>query len=174
MPQSALFILFDVIVESPTDSRTKKSLSYLQILVGYFARLAYATGKELMGSMPCEFFQMAAKFVQEVNENDTGCVSHNSSAIHDLSREYQAAQPGIELQGTVAEDILGFQVWRTGLPFHSPIPVANLQQGPPFIMYNVPPLDDLDFLFPDHQLDYLGVDLGFEESQTGPRFDDVQ
>lgn len=174
MPQSALFILFDVIVESPTDPGTKKSLSHLQILVAYFARLAYATGNELIGSVPSEFFQMATKFVQEVNENGTGCVPHNSSAIHDLAREYQAAQSGIELQETVADDMFGFQVERTRFPSRLPIPVVNLQQGPPFLMYNAPPLDDLDFLFPDHQVADFGVDFGFEESQTGPRFDVLQ
>lgn len=66
MPQSALFILFDLIIDSPTHPETKKILSYLQILVAFFVRLGYATGRESFGSVPSEFLQMATKFVDEM------------------------------------------------------------------------------------------------------------
>lgn len=112
MPQSALFILFDLIIESPIDFRTKKRLSYLQILVAYFNRLANTTAQELVGSVPSEFFQIATTFVQEMEQNCTGCLPHDSSSIQDLTRESKSPQSESGQHEIMADEMFDFQVGR--------------------------------------------------------------
>lgn len=109
MPQSALFILFDAIIEYSNHVETKNNLSYLQILVAYFARLAHATGIDLFISVPGEFFQIATNFVQEMEANSTSFLPHNPITLEDFAREDEAQPHGTEGQQIFRNDRFGFQ-----------------------------------------------------------------
>ena len=66
MPQSALFVLFDFVVEYPVHEETKNNLAYLQLVVSYFMRVAIATKERLYDSVSTEFWQIATSFVEDV------------------------------------------------------------------------------------------------------------
>ncbi|CZR44008.1 uncharacterized protein FPRO_13816 [Fusarium proliferatum ET1] len=82
MPQAALFILFDFIIENSCHEETKNNLSYMQIATSYFMRLQYVTGNMVFGTVVTQFLQIATKFVegtcissitqQEVSANQVG------------------------------------------------------------------------------------------------------
>ncbi|KAG5754938.1 hypothetical protein H9Q70_002439 [Fusarium xylarioides] len=64
MPQAALFVLFDFIIENPSHSETRKNLSYMQIATSYFMRLQYATGNMVFGTILTQFLEIATKFLE--------------------------------------------------------------------------------------------------------------
>ncbi|KAI3572434.1 hypothetical protein IWW34DRAFT_891967 [Fusarium oxysporum f. sp. albedinis] len=66
MPQSALFLLFDFIIEHPLDSEARHNLSYIQLAASYFTRLQFATKNDIDGTIPAEFLQIATKFVEDM------------------------------------------------------------------------------------------------------------
>jgi hypothetical protein len=65
MPLSALFILFDFVVQNPTHPETKSNLSLLGIAAGYFCRLEYASGGSLPSSLLSDFTHIARQYVQD-------------------------------------------------------------------------------------------------------------
>ncbi|EXA30695.1 hypothetical protein FOVG_17960 [Fusarium oxysporum f. sp. pisi HDV247] len=66
MPQTALLLLFDFVIEHPLHPETRQNLSYLQMVASYFTRLQYATENDVYGTIPTEFLQIAAKFVEDM------------------------------------------------------------------------------------------------------------
>lgn len=94
MPLFARFILFDVIVESPADLQMKKNVSSLQVIVAYFARLAYATGNEANFTVPNEFCQITAKPFQEMENGGSTCM--NQTGLSDFIQEFQMSWQGTE------------------------------------------------------------------------------
>lgn len=70
MPVCAAFILFDLVVHNPHHSETKRNLSLLGILSGYFYRLEYTSG----GAVPCsplvKLVQLARQYVEEVESGE--------------------------------------------------------------------------------------------------------
>lgn len=106
MPQSALFLLFDFVIEYPGHPETKKNLSYMQIVASYFVRLQYSTNIGVYGTIPSEFFQIAAKFIEdmavsEASETQTG-------QDPDGAGRWRSHSNGIDLG--VLDEVLGFQV----------------------------------------------------------------
>lgn len=70
MPVCATFILFDMVVHNPHHSETKRNLSLLGIVSGYFYRLEYTSG----GAVPCsslvKLVQLAREYVEEVESSE--------------------------------------------------------------------------------------------------------
>jgi len=66
MPQAALFVLFDSIVDYPVHEETKNNLAYMQLVVSYFMRVAIATKERLYDTVSTEFWQIATSFVEDV------------------------------------------------------------------------------------------------------------
>lgn len=115
MPQAALFVLFDFVIEHPCHEETRKNLLYMQIATSYFMRLQCVTGNTVFGTILAQFLQIATRFVEctctssitqpEVSANPRG------------SELWQSRDSGI---GTIDfEESLGFQV-RCGLRYVSP------------------------------------------------------
>ncbi|WKT51481.1 FAD/NAD(P)-binding domain superfamily [Fusarium oxysporum f. sp. vasinfectum] len=105
MPQAALFVLFDFIIEYPCHEETRKNLSYMQIATAYFMRLQYITGNMVFGTILTQFLQIATKFMEGT------CISSITqpevSANPRGSELWQSRDSGI---GTIGfEESLGFQ-----------------------------------------------------------------
>ncbi|RKL20918.1 hypothetical protein BFJ72_g14959 [Fusarium proliferatum] len=66
MPQSALFLLFDFIIENPYHEETQKDLSYMQMVASYFMRFQYATKDNADSTLSTELYQIASKFLEDV------------------------------------------------------------------------------------------------------------
>ncbi|WJG37040.1 uncharacterized protein FOBCDRAFT_253746 [Fusarium oxysporum Fo47] len=105
MPQAALFVLFDFVIEHPCHEETRKNLLYMQIATSYFMRLQCVTGNTVFGTILAQFLQIATRFVEctctssitqpEVSANPRG------------SELWQSRDSGI---GTIDfEESLGFQ-----------------------------------------------------------------
>ncbi|EXA34103.1 hypothetical protein FOVG_14956 [Fusarium oxysporum f. sp. pisi HDV247] len=115
MPQAALFVLFDFIIEYPCHEETRKNLSYMQIATAYFMRLQYITGNMVFGTILTQFLQIATKFMEGT------CISSITqpevSANPRGSELWQSRDSGI---GTIGfEESLGFQV-RCDMRYVSP------------------------------------------------------
>ncbi|KAG4268331.1 hypothetical protein FPRO04_14799, partial [Fusarium proliferatum] len=102
MPQSALFLLFDFAIEHPSHPETRKNLSYMQMVASYFTRLQYLTKNGAYGTIPTEFFQIAARFVEDMTV---------SEASETQTGEGPNGVERVEL--SVLDELLSFQ----GLPY---------------------------------------------------------
>lgn len=115
MPQAALFVLFDFIIENPCHEETKKNLSYMQIATSYFMRLQYVTGNMAFGTISTQFLQIATKFVE--GECLSSITQPEVSANPRGPELWQSRDSGI---GTIGfEESLGFQV-RCDMRYVSP------------------------------------------------------
>jgi hypothetical protein len=66
MPLSALFILFDFIVQNPHHAETRSNLTLLDIASGHFSQLEHVSGGSLPGNHLSEFAHIARRYVQEL------------------------------------------------------------------------------------------------------------
>ncbi|GKT51912.1 uncharacterized protein ColSpa_12093 [Colletotrichum spaethianum] len=86
MPLSSIFILFDFVIHNPTHPDTAKNLSLLDVAVGHFSLLEYASGGSFPTSHMTEFAQMARDFVRKAspdgNMNDDGITKHREVNAH--------------------------------------------------------------------------------------------
>ncbi|RKK21210.1 hypothetical protein BFJ67_g17402 [Fusarium oxysporum f. sp. cepae] len=126
MPQSALFLLFDFIIENPCHEETQKDLSYMQIIASYFMRLQYATQDDADSTLSTEFYQIASKFVENVassrdSEKQTG---------EDLDSLERWLSYNNDLNPSILNGLLG-------------------SQGFPFLMPNGFTLEETDFWLQD-------------------------
>lgn len=68
-PLSAMFVLFDMVIQKPSHSETETNLALLDTVAGYFSRFDYATA----GSIPCGLFSgfahIANQFVRDQWQN---------------------------------------------------------------------------------------------------------
>ncbi|KAL5586772.1 hypothetical protein FOBRF1_016642 [Fusarium oxysporum] len=113
MPQAALFVLFDFIIEHPCHDETRKDLSYMQIATSYFMRLQYATGNKAFGTIPTQFLQIATSFVEDTYPSSI--IQPGASANPQESELWQSRDSGIGTSDL--KESLGFQ----GLQF----PIQN-------------------------------------------------
>jgi hypothetical protein len=106
MPQSASFVLFDFILEHPSHPETKKNLAYMQKAASYFMRLQYATDNDAFGTIPTEFYQIAAKFVEDITSSGVSEIQtgENSERVE----HWRSHSNGIGLGAL--DDLLNFQV----------------------------------------------------------------
>ena len=107
MPQSASFLLFDFVIEHPSHPETKKNLSYMQIVVSYFMRLQYATENSAYGTIPTEFFQIAANFVEDMAVSEASETQTADNPNGGVER-WRGHNSGIDLGAH--DELLGFQV----------------------------------------------------------------
>ncbi|KAJ0103941.1 hypothetical protein J7T55_010958 [Diaporthe amygdali] len=66
MPLSALFILFDFIVQNPYHADTRANLTLLDIVSGHFSQLEHVSAGALPGNHLSEFAHIARRYVQEL------------------------------------------------------------------------------------------------------------
>lgn len=66
MPLSALFILFDFVVQNPQHADTRANLTLLDIVSGHFSQLEHVSGGALPGNYLSEFAHIARRYVQEL------------------------------------------------------------------------------------------------------------
>lgn len=66
MPLSALFILFDAIVQNPSHQDTRANLTLLDIASGHFSQLEHVSAGALPGNHLSEFAHIARRYVQEL------------------------------------------------------------------------------------------------------------
>lgn len=66
MPLSALFILFDFIVQSPHHADTRANLTLMDIVSGHFSQLEHVSAGSLPGNHLSEFAHIARRYVQEL------------------------------------------------------------------------------------------------------------
>ncbi|KAK2124463.1 hypothetical protein NOF04DRAFT_1348252 [Fusarium oxysporum II5] len=105
MPQAALFVLFDFIIEHPCHDETRKDLSYMQIATSYFMRLQYATGNKAFGTIPTQFLQIATSFVEDTYPSSI--IQPGASANPQESELWQSRDSGIGTSDI--KESLGFQ-----------------------------------------------------------------
>lgn len=67
MPLSALFILFDFIIQNPHHADTRANLTLLDIASGHFSQLEHVSAGALPGNYLSEFAHIARRYVQELS-----------------------------------------------------------------------------------------------------------
>ncbi|GKU06630.1 hypothetical protein FLAG1_09511 [Fusarium langsethiae] len=65
IPLSALFVLFDQVISNPKSPDTRSNLALLDIAGGHFARIEFASGGSLPGSLISEFTYIAREYVNQ-------------------------------------------------------------------------------------------------------------
>ncbi|KAI9039795.1 fungal specific transcription factor domain-containing protein [Aspergillus affinis] len=76
MPLSALFILFDQAVHNPLLPQTTSYLSLLDIGIGHFSRLDYASQGTVPGSLLAEFAHIARQYIRDSQIKEHGRDRH--------------------------------------------------------------------------------------------------
>lgn len=66
MPLSALFILFEFIVQNPSHQDTRANLTILDSASGHFSQLEHVSAGALPGNHLSEFAHIARRYVQEL------------------------------------------------------------------------------------------------------------
>lgn len=66
MPLSALFILFDFVVQNPHHAETRANLTLLDIVSGHFSQLEHVSAGSLPGNYLSESAHIARRYVQEL------------------------------------------------------------------------------------------------------------
>jgi hypothetical protein len=90
LPLSAMFLLFDMVIQRPTHQETEIDLALLDTLAGYFSRFDYATG----GSAPCSLFSGFAYIANQfVRDQGTRSIlpAAELSEMQDAAHESQGA-----------------------------------------------------------------------------------
>lgn len=78
---TALFILFDFVIQNPTHSETRQNLLLLEVAAGHFSRLEYASEGSLQLSLLSQFSHTAAEYVKQQTEASAGNVEENGLTI---------------------------------------------------------------------------------------------
>lgn len=71
LPLSAMFVLFDMVIQKPTHPETQTNLALLDTVAGYFSRFDYATGGSIPSSLFSGFAHIANQFVRDQWQNTT-------------------------------------------------------------------------------------------------------
>lgn len=84
MPLSALFILFDLVIQNPQHPDNNINIKLLDIVAWHFALLDYRSAGMLPGTHPSEFVHIAREYVQGVHrhQQDMQQRSSPSSSSH--------------------------------------------------------------------------------------------
>lgn len=65
MPLSALFVLFDFVVQNPHHADIRANLTFMDIASGHFSQLEHVSAGSLPGNHLSEFAHIARRYVQE-------------------------------------------------------------------------------------------------------------
>jgi hypothetical protein len=95
MPMTALFILFDFVIQNPAHVDAGSSLVLLESVTGYFCALEYATSGYLPGSMLMRFASIAREFH---SSPQALCANDISSGCNDTDTAVERSVP--EIYGT--------------------------------------------------------------------------
>ncbi|KNG90707.1 hypothetical protein ANOM_001125 [Aspergillus nomiae NRRL 13137] len=96
MPFTALFILFDQIIQDPTHEDTHGNLALLESVTGYFSALEYATNGYLPGSMLMPFASIARQFHSTSHASRGDNVSNENSDKGTTSEQSTTEMLGVE------------------------------------------------------------------------------
>ncbi|OGM45106.1 hypothetical protein ABOM_006648 [Aspergillus bombycis] len=125
MPFTALFILFDQIIQDPSHEDTHGNLALLESVTGYFSALEYATGGYLPGSMLMPFASIARQFHSTSQgsrgdnvsngSNDRGTTSEQSTTemlgvgptthSQEIPWEVVSSQPNIDYSSQILSSV---------------------------------------------------------------------
>ncbi|KAF3392675.1 hypothetical protein F1880_008625 [Penicillium rolfsii] len=81
MPLSALFILFDFVIHSPTHPETREHLILLDILSGHFSLLEHRSAGSLPGNYLSRFAHIARQYAENQQSQAVASIRNNDSAI---------------------------------------------------------------------------------------------
>ncbi|CAG8104872.1 unnamed protein product [Penicillium salamii] len=81
MPLSALFILFDFIVQSPGHPSTRENLTLLDILSGHFSLLERVSDGTLPGNYLSHFARIARQHFEDFGNRNIQSSGHHSSTV---------------------------------------------------------------------------------------------
>ena len=96
MPFTALFILFDQIIQDPNHEDTHGNLALLESVTGYFSALEYATNGYLPGSMLMPFASIARQFHSTSHASRGDNVSTENSDQGTTSEQSTTEMLGVE------------------------------------------------------------------------------
>lgn len=75
IPLSALFVLFDIVINNPRQPDTYSNLALLDMAAGHFSRLEYRSHGTLPGSLISEFSHIARNYVNSIHSR--GAITKN-------------------------------------------------------------------------------------------------
>lgn len=93
MPLSALFILFDFVVQNPDHPDTRQNISLIGVAAGYFCQLEHASDGFIPGSVLYGFFDIAQQHVschKEAEECDRSGIPRDRPPEATLSSHYSS------------------------------------------------------------------------------------
>ncbi|KAE8402330.1 hypothetical protein BDV37DRAFT_252650 [Aspergillus pseudonomiae] len=96
MPFTALFILFDQIIQDPNHEDTHGNLALLESVTGYFSALEYATNGYLPGSMLMPFASIARQFHSTSHASRGDNVSNENSDKGTTSEQSTTEMLGVD------------------------------------------------------------------------------
>ncbi|KAF2463578.1 uncharacterized protein BDR25DRAFT_297660 [Lindgomyces ingoldianus] len=111
VPLTALFVLFDLVIDNPSHSDTAANLALLDIGSGHFSRIEYASQGTLPGSILSEFAHIARCYVREKTQPQSDSITPGISAL---------VSPTTALAPT-GPDQVSKVVTQVGLPTNDPI-----------------------------------------------------
>ncbi|KAF2021679.1 hypothetical protein BU24DRAFT_417317 [Aaosphaeria arxii CBS 175.79] len=122
VPLAGFLVLFDVVIDYPTHPDTAVNLSMLDIGIGHFSRIEYASNGSLPGHILADFSSIARSFVQESQAQRPGNDGGSSKILSIVPMPaYMAAnnsgmQPPIRTQpavGLSSSPFTDLPVWLT-------------------------------------------------------------
>ena len=134
MPQSALFVLFDFVIENPSHPETEKNLAYLKLLEAFFVRMGDGSGNKLYGSISGDFVEIANTLVNEVEEKKGLGIMEEPGQFDDLGnlREPNLASGTDPMSLEASGDLFNIPV-SYGSPFPSFFCFLSFEQPGCFI-----------------------------------------
>lgn len=100
MPLSALFILFDFIVQNPHHADTRANLTLLDIASGHFSQLEHVSAGVLPGNHLSEFAHIARRYVQELPPPRSAASQGTGQSTTGLG----TTEPDASLEASAARD----------------------------------------------------------------------
>ncbi|KAH8590057.1 hypothetical protein B0O99DRAFT_599320 [Bisporella sp. PMI_857] len=94
MPLTALFILFDFTVHNPTHLETKRNISLLGAVAGYFCQLEFASDGALQTSVLLDLAHIARDYVQDV---ESGSITRSSEHTYEDRHSRQSSLMNTDL-----------------------------------------------------------------------------
>lgn len=126
MPLSALFILFDFVVQNPHYADTRANLTLMDIVSGHFSQLEHVSAGSLPVNYLSEFAHIARRYVQEL---PTPPADTRPSTGKATRTTIDVAQPDASLETGVAGETVSTA--RAGCDWASKVsgPSLTLQQS---------------------------------------------
>ncbi|KAF4451297.1 hypothetical protein F53441_5718 [Fusarium austroafricanum] len=96
IPACATFVLFDHVISNPMSPDTRSNLALLDIAGGHFARIEFASGGSLPGSLLSEFTYIAREYINQCVARD---LLKGSSYVDPTISQGESAMDAIEAVG---------------------------------------------------------------------------